>query len=613
MASLKQYLLVSAAAAALASALAAPAHAQYHYYKPAKPNVEVDLGALSGDALAPTAQHPTEGNMPPVVLRQPLAPPPVPAAAPEPQPAVQPAPAAAETAAPQDNQPRRVIKPMFSEPVVPPQPVKAAAPAKPAPAPAAAASDMPPPLPKAAATPVTQPPVAASEMPRRTVTAETPATAPRAKLMAPILEPTPAQHAARAETIAHPMRKPDMAPAPAAQETALLTPQETREAIPAPQAALDTQKSSAAPAARISYPPAARPAADIQRFERPVLPEGLRGDEYAAPAVPAIPAKPATAAIAATPETVAPAAVAAPAPLESIATLPLRKPPMEELPQTVLSDDDIAALSVPPVKDDIPAAIENKTNTEDMTLAEAAALYGETLPDADAPAPQAEKPAAPRPSLVVVESAPAAEELPRRQPVTTTLPATTALDAAETPAAPIAAEASANRDSLVPLSSDEAEALLASRPAPKPTEKIRPPLSAPELEKISQNIEAVPARVALAPPAPQPRDIAVPTLADLTLEFDGTSSDLTADTQQKLVNIIPHLRESKARRLAVHAYASGEDGSKTSARRISLSRALAVRSFLMDNGVEPTRVDVRALGLETDRKPLERVDLVFAR
>ena len=102
-------------------------------------------------------------------------------------------------------------------------------------------------------------------------------------------------------------------------------------------------------------------------------------------------------------------------------------------------------------------------------------------------------------------------------------------------------------------------------------------------------------------------------MADLTLEFAGTSSDLTPETQQKLVNIIPLLQESKARRLAVHAYAAGEDGSKTSARRISLSRALAVRSFLMDNGVEPTRVDVRALGLETDRKPLERVDLVFAR
>lgn len=597
MASLKQYLLVSAAAAALASALSAPAYAQYHYYKPAKPNVEVDLGALSGDALAPTAQQPAEGNMPPVVLRQPLAPPP--AAEPQAQPA---APAAAETAAPQENQPRRVIKPMFSAPVVPPQPVKAAAPAKPAPVPAAAASDMPPPLPNAAAKPAPQP-SAESEIPRRTVTAEPPATAPRAKLMAPILEPAPAQKNAPAETIAHPMRKPDMAPA--AQETALLTPQETHEATPAPQAASDTQKSSAAPAARISYPPAARPAADIQRFERPVLPEGLRSDEYAAPVVQAMPAKPATSAIAVPPETAAPA-VAAPAPQESIATLPLRKPPMEELPQTVLSDDDIAALSLPPVKDDMPAAIENKTNAEDMTLAEAAALYGETLPDT--PAPQAEKPAAPRPSLVVVESAPAAEELPRRQPVTTTLDA-----AAEAPAAPMTAEAPAKRDSLVPLSSDEAEALLASRPAPKPMEKIPPPLSAPELEKISQNIEAVPARVALAPPAPQPRDIAVPTLADLTLEFDGTSSDLTADTQQKLVNIIPHLRESKARRLAVHAYASGEDGSKTSARRISLSRALAVRSFLMDNGVEPTRIDVRALGLETDRKPLERVDLVFAR
>src|SRR5690606_37758523 len=108
-------------------------------------------------------------------------------------------------------------------------------------------------------------------------------------------------------------------------------------------------------------------------------------------------------------------------------------------------------------------------------------------------------------------------------------------------------------------------------------------------------------------------EIVVPTLADLTLEFKDASSELSDDTRQKLTNLLPLLKEDESRRLAVHAYASGEDGSKSSARRISLSRALAVRAYLMDNGIKPTRVDVRALGLETDRKPLERVDLVFAR
>ncbi len=137
----------------------------------------------------------------------------------------------------------------------------------------------------------------------------------------------------------------------------------------------------------------------------------------------------------------------------------------------------------------------------------------------------------------------------------------------------------------------------------------RPSLVVTQDPAPAQRADTVPARMA----TPAADDIAVPTLSDLTLEFDGVSSDLTEGTQQKLVNLLPILKEDEGRRLAVHAYASGEDGSKSSARRISLSRALAVRAFLMDNGVKPTRVDVRALGLETDRKPLERVDLVFAR
>jgi outer membrane protein OmpA-like peptidoglycan-associated protein len=66
-------------------------------------------------------------------------------------------------------------------------------------------------------------------------------------------------------------------------------------------------------------------------------------------------------------------------------------------------------------------------------------------------------------------------------------------------------------------------------------------------------------------------------------------------------------------RLQVRGYAAGEDGSKSSARRIALSRALSVRSYLMDKGVKAKRVDVRAMGSETDRNPLDRVDLIFQR
>ena len=44
-------------------------------------------------------------------------------------------------------------------------------------------------------------------------------------------------------------------------------------------------------------------------------------------------------------------------------------------------------------------------------------------------------------------------------------------------------------------------------------------------------------------------------------------------------------------------------------RRLSLSRALAVRTFLIDNGVRSTRIDVRALGDKAPDEPANRVDV----
>lgn len=64
-------------------------------------------------------------------------------------------------------------------------------------------------------------------------------------------------------------------------------------------------------------------------------------------------------------------------------------------------------------------------------------------------------------------------------------------------------------------------------------------------------------------------------------------------------------------RLQLKAYAGGTGETLSSARRLSLSRALSVRSFLIEQGIRSTRIDVRALGRAEDSGPPERVDIVL--
>jgi len=64
-------------------------------------------------------------------------------------------------------------------------------------------------------------------------------------------------------------------------------------------------------------------------------------------------------------------------------------------------------------------------------------------------------------------------------------------------------------------------------------------------------------------------------------------------------------------RLQLMAYASGQDGSSSEARRLSLSRALAVRSYLIDKGIRTARFIVRAQGDRYGDGPPDRVDLSY--
>lgn len=95
------------------------------------------------------------------------------------------------------------------------------------------------------------------------------------------------------------------------------------------------------------------------------------------------------------------------------------------------------------------------------------------------------------------------------------------------------------------------------------------------------------------------------------LKFDSGTSDLNAEAASALDSVIASLNESDKLRLQLLAYAQGTQDSASSARRLALSRALAVRAYLMDHNIRPTRVDVRAMGSETQEQPLDRVDVIF--
>lgn len=116
-----------------------------------------------------------------------------------------------------------------------------------------------------------------------------------------------------------------------------------------------------------------------------------------------------------------------------------------------------------------------------------------------------------------------------------------------------------------------------------------------------------------APAAPPPvRVVRAPgTLAPLRLLFAGDSQDLTPAMRADLKALAAALPEDETVRLTINAYAGGDPQNPSIARRLSLSRALAVRAALMEEGVRATRIDVRALGLAAGEGPPDRVDILI--
>ena len=103
---------------------------------------------------------------------------------------------------------------------------------------------------------------------------------------------------------------------------------------------------------------------------------------------------------------------------------------------------------------------------------------------------------------------------------------------------------------------------------------------------------------------------AAPVEGQIRIVFPQDSADIPDKVKADLDALAQKMAADDNLRLQLLAYASGTADESSRARRMSLSRALAVRSYLIKQGVRSTRMDVRALGNNVQGTPADRVDVI---
>ena len=192
----------------------------------------------------------------------------------------------------------------------------------------------------------------------------------------------------------------------------------------------------------------------------------------------------------------------------------------------------------------------------------------------------------------------------------------------QAPAAPSPTpEAPAETEQVQTLAAEPETALPAAVAAPSPpaevaTAAVSPPAE-PAAEELPPPPEVETAEAPAVPAAesgePAPLTAALTPAADEALAarvlFGAGSADLTADGKGELQKLAQSLNEDETLRVQLLAFASGDGDEANAARRLSLSRALVVRGYLIDQGIPSTRMQVRALGNKYESGPPDRVDI----
>jgi len=178
---------------------------------------------------------------------------------------------------------------------------------------------------------------------------------------------------------------------------------------------------------------------------------------------------------------------------------------------------------------------------------------------------------------------------------------------------------------------------IAAAPPPPPSTKAEtapaaPPAPPAEKPRAEKPTKAPPPPAVVPPPPPQPADagkvaqVPVPPAPakeqaslppagaakpgqTIQVVFEASAAKLPDSARDDLKAVVAKIIDQPNLRVQLLAYAGGDSLSASKARRLSLSRALSVRSYLIEAGLRSTRIDVRALGDKTTDEPMNRVEI----
>jgi len=205
--------------------------------------------------------------------------------------------------------------------------------------------------------------------------------------------------------------------------------------------------------------------------------------------------------------------------------------------------------------------------------------------------------------------APAARAEPTAPPPSTALqaPASARLQATPSPA-PAAGPATPAPAPSRMASAQPAAPVVPASP-PMPTVDAAPP-------PVAQLSAIAPPPPPSAGPPPPPIEAKAATTAAATesgvrITFAAGQADLSPSSADAIKQLVASAHSGATTTFNVVAYAAAVTDDPSAARRLSLSRALAVRAALMADGVESSRIFVRALGSQVPEGPPDRVDLTL--
>ncbi len=285
-------------------------------------------------------------------------------------------------------------------------------------------------------------------------------------------------------------------------------------------------------------------------------------------------------------------------------------PKMEPVPVEPVTEEPVAAPEPPPQP-----------------------VQAEPAPKVAKPEP-APKPAEPAPAPKVAKPEPAPKPAePEPEPRVAAEPAPSRAAGAPAPS-PLIQELTQKpvpAPAPPPAATQEAKAAAEPPPSPAPPAEPEPPAES-TLQPVSPPLEpepkpAPPTTVEAEPEPPPPpaksltekpaaetQTAALPPAGALVDQvrvlFQEGSAVLSEAAKGQLTSVATFLEANTTVRVQLLAYAKATAESPSRARRLSLSRALAVRAFLIEQGVRSTRMDVRALGDKVPDGPVDRVDVL---